>query len=338
MSAQELLAKWQRSRMAGRSALMEQCPNCGQPIRPTARFCTSCGFRLPERRAGDSATSANGRQEIASLASQWGAAASQTEAPTPLYAAAPAASAVDSTTVAEREPEPAWPSSTVSGGDQTPASVTSQTIPSEPETKAPETAPSQPAPASWGAPAPASDPEPLAPQPEVPTQLQKVVEEETISNVSENKITIALFHIERLRQLVPDLSGWSEEQAASINGAIAYLEQALLNREEEVAPFHGLRETVAAAKKDPRDIDVMIALADRATDIEELLAVHDRYSIGLREALIALKPIAVESVKVPKKPAARRSTSTSRKRTTSSRSSTKAASTTGSASKSSSSK
>lgn len=27
----------------------ETCPNCGQPSRPGARFCTSCGFRLPER-------------------------------------------------------------------------------------------------------------------------------------------------------------------------------------------------------------------------------------------------------------------------------------------------
>jgi hypothetical protein len=29
--------------------MVDKCPNCGQPGRPGARFCTSCGFRLPER-------------------------------------------------------------------------------------------------------------------------------------------------------------------------------------------------------------------------------------------------------------------------------------------------
>ncbi|MEA2523126.1 MAG: zinc-ribbon domain [Thermomicrobiales bacterium] len=29
--------------------MVDKCPNCGQPSRPGARFCTSCGFRLPER-------------------------------------------------------------------------------------------------------------------------------------------------------------------------------------------------------------------------------------------------------------------------------------------------
>src|SRR5438046_890763 len=29
--------------------MVDKCPNCGQPSRPGARFCTSCGFRLPDR-------------------------------------------------------------------------------------------------------------------------------------------------------------------------------------------------------------------------------------------------------------------------------------------------
>ena len=29
--------------------MVDTCPNCGQPSRAGARFCTSCGFRLPER-------------------------------------------------------------------------------------------------------------------------------------------------------------------------------------------------------------------------------------------------------------------------------------------------
>ena len=81
-----------------------------------------------------------------------------------------------------------------------------------------------------------------------------------------------------------------------MNTAIFQLETALRGREEAGDPYLALRETVKAAKRHPRDIDVMIALADRAAEIEDVLAAHDTYSLGVREALFAIKPAAVSYV------------------------------------------
>ena len=147
----------------------------------------------------------------------------------------------------------------------------------------------------------------------------------TIAKTSANKINVALYHIETLRQLMPDLSNWSQDRAEAVNDAIAAMEAALKGREEEEAPFSSLRQTVAAAKKDPRDIDVMIALSDRSKDIEDLLAAHDKYSIGIRTALIDLKPLAVEYIRMPKRrtTTARKSTS-ARSRSTASKTTTAA--------------
>lgn len=158
--------------------------------------------------------------------------------------------------------------------------------------------------------------------------------DDSVVDMSQNKVNLALFHIETLRQILPDLSNWSEDRAEAVNNAIAAMEAAIKGREGDDDAFANLRRTVAAAKKDPRDIDVMIALSDRSTDIEDLLAAHDKYSIGIRTALIDLKPLAVEYVRVPKRRAA-----PARKRTTTTRSSATASkSTRSTASKSTSSR
>jgi hypothetical protein len=41
---------------------MENCPNCGSPVRPGAKFCTTCGFRLPE--GEDTAPAAETASEV----------------------------------------------------------------------------------------------------------------------------------------------------------------------------------------------------------------------------------------------------------------------------------
>ena len=147
--------------------------------------------------------------------------------------------------------------------------------------------------------------------------------QESLVDMSQNKVNIALYHIETLRQLMPELSAWSVERAQSVNAAIAAMEAAIKEREADDDTFNGLRQTTAAARKDPRDIDVMIALSDRALDIEDLLKAHDAYSIGIRKALIELKPLAIEYVKVPKRRTApARKSSTSRSRSTTSKTTT----------------
>jgi len=150
------------------------------------------------------------------------------------------------------------------------------------------------------APAPIEEFEAVAPSGPVPD----VVAENTINDMAENRVNIALFHIERLKQLVPDITGWSEQQASSVDAAITALETSLKGREEAGDPYQSLRETLKIARHAPRDIDLMIALADRAGEIEDLLSAHDQYSAGVREALFAIKPAAVNYVtQVSKRPA-----------------------------------
>lgn len=271
---------------------MEQCPNCGQPIRATARFCTNCGYRIPERPQGSTSRSTSGLAPSTWIEDSPGASQSSAEAP------AAAAST--------------WPAAA-------------------PEAEAP-------APVEWAAPATAAPVEVVetaesaavyAPPVVAPDPIDEIVaatagfnaDEDTIVERSTNQVNIALYHIETLRQLLPSLTDWSEDRAEAVNNAIEAMEAAIAGRESDDAPFESLRQTVAAARKDPRDIDVMIALSDRSKDIEDLLAAHDKYSIGIRNALIELKPVAVDYVRVPKKRAPARKTTSTRSRSTTSKSS-----------------
>lgn len=265
---------------------MEPCPNCGQPIRATARFCTSCGYRIPERAPGSTDESSSG------FASTW------IEETTGV---APEA-------IVEADPASTWPVTVTEASTDSSNALDVQWI----------------APDLVQQVAEIDETIYVAPVAVAPTTNEIVAStagfnasDDSISNVSANKINVALYHIETLRQLMPDLTQWSEERAGAVNSAIAAMELALKGREADDQPFNGLRHTVAAARKDPRDIDVMVALSDRALDIEDLLKAHDQYSYALRTALIDLKPLAVEYVKVPpkrrapaRKPAASRSTST----------------------------
>jgi hypothetical protein len=227
---------------------------------------------MPERTPESASTDT---QRLTAQASDWGNPPKTEET-----ASQPAASPPDEA-VRSFPPEPA----------PSPASNWSATPPSPPQ---PAPAPVEPAPVA-------------AIVPEMPSgPIPDVVAENTINDMAENRVNIALFHIERLRQLVPDITGWSEQQAGSVDTAIFQLETALKGREDAGDPYNALRETLKSAKRDPRDIDVMIALADRASEIEDLLEAHDKYSLGVREALFAIKPAAVNYVAETKKRPARR--------------------------------
>lgn len=197
--------------------------------------------------------------------------------------------------------------------------------------------PAAPPPVEWAAPVPVVATESVtqvyAAPVIVPDPIDEIVaatagfntEEDTIVDRSHNQINVALYHIETLRQLLPGLSDWSEDRAEAVNSAISAMETALKGRESDDDPYTNLRHTVAVAKKDPRDIDVMIALSDRAKEIEDLLDAHDKYSVGIRNALIDLKPVAVDYVAVPKKRAPARKTTSTRSRATASKSTSAAA-------------
>jgi len=251
---------------------METCPNCGAEIRPTARFCTSCGYRIPER-------SIQNPVEPTSASSAWGVPVSP-EVPAPAETIG-ATEAVAEPVVWEASVPPA-PESPQESNVQAGLAVVEKTE---------EVA------------------VPVSP-------IAGIVAEETINDTTENKVNIALFHIERLQQLVPDITGWSEEQAKAVNKAIDSLESALKGRESDGESFEALRENVKAAKRQSRNIDVMVALTDRAAEIEDLLDAHDQYSRGVREALISIKPAAVNYVAEVKRKSHTRRRAAPRKTTT----------------------
>ena len=263
---------------------MENCPNCGNELRPTARFCTSCGFRMPEQSA-TATTTGGGSDGLPAQSLGWGVPVTEPAPAVDKTSAAAAAAASD--------PDP-------------------NSIPGVVQWKPVETPPAQAEPAASPVePVPAGEIETIAP----PGPIPDVVAENTINDMAENRVNIALFHIERLKQLVPDITGWSEQQASSVDLAISALDMALKGREEAGDPYQSLRETLKIARRDPRDIDLMIALADRAGEIEDLLAAHDQYSAGVREALFAIKPAAVNYVtEVTKRPAKGRARRTATKK------------------------
>lgn len=269
---------------------MEQCPNCGQPIRATARFCTSCGYRIPERPQGSTSTSSS-----TGLASTW----------------------IEESTGAPAAAEP------VDAASTWPAAPVADVV--EEEVDVVETVPDS----VYAPPAVVMvESKQIDPIDEIVAATAGYNDDQdTLSDISQNKVNIALYHIETLKQLLPELSAWSIERAQTVNDAIAAMETAIKGREDDEITYNGLRHTVAAARKDPRDIDVMIALSDRALDIEDLLKAHDAYSIGIRKALIDLKPLAVEYIKVPKRRAASaRKSPTTRSRSTASKSTASTAS------------
>jgi hypothetical protein len=120
--------------------MVDKCPNCGQPSRPGARFCTSCGFRLPER---------------------------PVEAETSPLTRSPFATT--STVAASWWPTSAGSGQTESAGDQPPTPDESSTPEEEPATAMEESATENAATTAETAPEPASpEPNPIADWPSSP--------------------------------------------------------------------------------------------------------------------------------------------------------------------------
>lgn len=164
---------------------MDRCPNCGATVRVGAKFCTTCGMRLPEPAATASTNEETSRSPFDStstVASRWPARSvyapaepGSTEAPA--EAAAPAS---DELTEAPAEPE-----ATASPEFAEPVSTWGAWSPPPPpavETEEPAAASDAAEPAAWGASEPATEEPPAEEFQSSATEVEAEPADEVVSS------------------------------------------------------------------------------------------------------------------------------------------------------------
>ncbi len=291
---------------------MEHCPNCQAEIREGARFCTKCGYRLPDPPLA----------EPAAVADPWPAPPDQRTAdgwPLPEDVPVNAGGdplAGDSQATAEPADGPIWAETPVGGDVPASPEVVAWPSPIQEPDRAPDSA-------GWVAPeigsAPATDapwrpdahsdvpveigaapddidvaPEPAEGVPEggaddapVLVEASLVAIPETVGNEDaeselESPVARAGLLIEELRLLLPRLAGGSGDQAAIAER----LERAA---SEESGRWPDLRAAMEDARANPRDVEIVLGLSRRVDDVIALIDANDRLAAAARDAAAALR-------------------------------------------------
>ncbi|MDQ3692023.1 MAG: zinc ribbon domain-containing protein [Chloroflexota bacterium] len=283
---------------------MERCPNCGAPARPGAKFCTTCGYRLPaitatEPPADDGGTASTG------AASSW---------PLPPASATADSSASSADDTLDREagsdevitmpapaPEPDGDPDAETAGDPEPAdgsstdSVLSSSWPS----------PAPPRSDPWATTNDASDETGTDDEAEVSVTEEYVVVpapasqyegwsaavvEEVVPEPAGGGTTIAraIALVDELRLLLPALA--TGAGAGSDGSVVSEFEAILATSEETSGDRRALRDALNHARDNPRDIQTILALSQQADAAITLLDEHDRLVAAVHQALSSLKP------------------------------------------------
>lgn len=300
---------------------MERCPNCGAPARIGAKFCTTCGFRLPEAASESppAATTVDPPADDVVVDNGW---------PAPAAAMGGAASWPPPADADPAEQRPADDAETADEVVVAGARVIDPFADARDEpplaTDGDAEPPSAPA-MDWGWPRGASDESALDPgERSAPTEDQAaspwapaadegeepvvpsldagvVVEEEGIAAPAEVAMVVAsaagaggggggasptaeraLALLDELRALIPALSAGPAPDAARIADD---LEAAVAQGPD----LGGLRAAMEGARERPRDIDTVLDLVGRVDAVIALIDVHDRAVDAMAAAIVALR-------------------------------------------------
>jgi hypothetical protein len=280
---------------------MERCPNCGAPARPGAKFCTTCGYRLPAAAPSEPTPEAGGRA-AASTASSW--------PPPPTSATTESsASAQDQTTdPSQGSDEVIAMPATAPEADADATAEAGSEADSGTDAESTDSVLSS----SWPSPAPATQSDPWAattgtgdnaaaeadrdvgvaeevvvvpaPASQYEGWSSAVVEEVApVSKSGGTTIARAIALLDELRLLLPALNtAAASDDTAAID---VELQGIITAGNEAAADRQALREALRAARDDPRDIQTILALSQQADAAIALLDEHDRLVSTVQRAL-----------------------------------------------------
>jgi hypothetical protein len=297
---------------------MDRCPNCGAPARPGAKFCTTCGYRLPV--TVPVTTSSEGTDAPSSdAASSWPPApTASTERPAEVQAeslATTSETAADEIVVVSASTADGEPSQTeteVAVAEETESSTDSllssswpspsQSSPPSPWTVSSATT-DEPADSSASASGEADESgaasastgvtEETVVVDEPASQYEgwsaAVVEELAPATATQGTtIARATALLDELRLLLPVLNaGGGTEISAAV---AAELDAALGGATRTAGDREALRSALNEARDNPRDIQTILALSQQADAAIALLDDYDNLSDAAQRAINALRP------------------------------------------------
>jgi hypothetical protein len=267
---------------------MERCPNCGEPSRPGAKFCTSCRFQFPLAEGGNAAEAAEGPDgpeetegnaaagsNAAELNAGWPTAPGKDVYATWEVAAMATGGLAESSENPEQRVWPAVSSGSASAIGTEEVHALNEGAPGDGEGFWPSFEPQQ---ERSEAPRATDQPEPVPP------------------------VARAELLLDELKRLISELGRSSQPDLSSV---ISDLEVAVTPpgalAEDDLAE---LREALLRARERPRDLDTVIDLSQRIDGVVALIFAYDRASAAIERALAVLRPEPLSSSEAEDSPPA----------------------------------
>lgn len=284
---------------------MERCPNCGAPARPGAKFCTTCGFRLPESQptpeeTGGRSAPAGETAADAVAVSEPSAAAAPSVADRPGAPEASGGWGVPGEAARETGDVPAPEGEPPAGNG---AAVEAASGPAEPASSWPSASP--PWVGTWTADA-AESAESAdggersadaividgAPSGEAGAGVEdREAEWPGAGELPEHLAAVdrALALLDELRLLVPEIASGATVEGGTDPSEVAARLEAAISLGAGTADLDDLRAAMDRARERPKDIDTVLDVAGRIDAVIALLDAYDRLRAAAEAAVADLR-------------------------------------------------